>query len=115
MHFVKYVEYIEDYKLVVTFENNIKKIIDLRNHLNRGIFKPLKNVSYFKTVSVDEDLDTIVWDNGADISPDFLFEIGKDIKKSSSLKTKKTSRSRSIRKNQIKISSHGLKRERKKN
>jgi hypothetical protein len=24
----------------------------------------------------DEDLDTVVWENGADFSPDFLFEIG---------------------------------------
>lgn len=81
MHFVKNVKYIEDYKLAITFENNIMKIVNLDGHLDKGIFKPLKDISYFKTVRLDEDLDTIVWDNGADISPDFLYEIGQDISK----------------------------------
>ncbi|MBF0539570.1 MAG: DUF2442 domain-containing protein [Nitrospirae bacterium] len=34
------------------------------------------NFSYFKTVRVNSDIDTIYWDNGADMSPDFLYEIG---------------------------------------
>lgn len=68
-----------DYKLAITFENNITKIVDLDGHLDKGIFKPLKDISYFKTVRVDGDLDTIVWNNGADISPDFLYEIGQNI------------------------------------
>lgn len=76
MHFVKQVKYISEYKLFITFENNLRKIVNLEGHLEKGIFKPLKNLSYFKTVRVDQDLDTIVWDNGADISPDFLYEIG---------------------------------------
>ncbi len=79
MHFVKNVKYMRDYKLAITFENNITKIVDLDGHLDKGIFKPLKDISYFKTVRVDEDLDTIVWNNGADISPDFLYEIGQNI------------------------------------
>jgi len=34
-------------------------------------------VEYFQTLRVDPDLDTIVWYNGADMSPDFLYEISK--------------------------------------
>lgn len=77
MHCVKKVKYLEKYKLAVTFENNTTKIVNLDGHLEKGIFKPLKDISYFKTVRLDKDLDTIMWDNGADISPDFLYEIGK--------------------------------------
>ena len=33
-------------------------------------------LSYFKTVRVDPELITNVWDNGADLAPEFLFEIG---------------------------------------
>jgi hypothetical protein len=76
MHIVKDVEYLSDYKLLVLFENNVKKIIDLENYLEGEIFEPLKDKDYFKTVKVDNDIDTIVWDNGADLSPDFLYEIG---------------------------------------
>lgn len=79
MHFVKHVKYIEGYKLAITFENNKMKLVDLSNHVGNGIFKKLKDITYFKTVKFDADLDTIVWDNGADISPDFLYEIGETI------------------------------------
>lgn len=79
MHIVTSVKHVESYKLAITFEDGTTKIIDLSTYLNKGVFKPLKKLSYFKTVRLDSDLDTIVWDNGADISPDFLYEIGVDI------------------------------------
>jgi hypothetical protein len=79
MHFVKSVKYVADYKLAITFEDNKKKLVDLSNHIGNGVFEQLQDISYFKTVKFDEDLDTIVWDNGADISPDFLYEIGKTV------------------------------------
>lgn len=77
MHFVKDVKYLEDYKLNLTFENGISKLVDLQPHLEGEIFKPLKDISYFQEVKVNHDIDTIVWSNDADFSPDFLFEIGK--------------------------------------
>ena len=76
MHFVKDVKYIKDYKLNLIFENGISKLVDLQPHLEGEIFEPLKDLSYFKEVSVNHDIDTIVWSNDADFSPDFLFEIG---------------------------------------
>ena len=76
MHFVREVEYLSDYKLLLTFENGQSKFVDLGNHLEGEIFEPLKNINYFKTLYLDPELDTIAWDNGADISPDFLYEIG---------------------------------------
>lgn len=76
MHFVKHAKYLEGYKIQLTFDNNEIKIVDLEKHLSGEIFEPLKNLSYFKTFKLDEDLYTITWENGADISPDFLYEIG---------------------------------------
>ncbi|MGA2091604.1 MAG: DUF2442 domain-containing protein [Endomicrobiales bacterium] len=77
MHWLKDFNYIDDYKLKLKFENNKYKIVDLRNHLNGRIFEPLKNISYFKKVKLNKDIDTIVWPNSADFSPDFLYKIGK--------------------------------------
>ncbi len=34
--------------------------------------KPLKEVNKFKAFKVDSVLETIVWDNGADIAPEYL-------------------------------------------
>jgi hypothetical protein len=76
MHFVREVKYIDGYKLRITFENGKQKRIDLANYLEGEIFDPLKDKAYFKKVSVNRDIDTIVWENGADFSPDFLYEIG---------------------------------------
>ena len=76
MHFVRDVKYVGDYKLRLTFEDGSVREVDLSQHLDGEVFEPLKNVSKFKSVRVNADLDTIVWENGADMSPDFLYEIG---------------------------------------
>ncbi len=41
------VEPLEDYKLLLTFENNEKKIKDMKPYLNKGIFKKLKDINFF--------------------------------------------------------------------
>mgnify|MGYP003620101891 CR=1 FL=1 len=73
---VKEVEYIQNFKLRVIFDNSVKKMVDLENYLDGEIFEPLKNIEYFKQVKVDKDRATSCWDNGADFSPEFLYEIG---------------------------------------
>jgi hypothetical protein len=76
MHFVKDVMYVSEYKLSLTFEDGSVRLVDLERELEGEIFAPLKDINYFKTVRVNPDLDTIAWDNGADMSPDFLYEVG---------------------------------------
>lgn len=76
MHFVRDVTYVSDYKLLVTFEDGVIRLVDLEPYLEGEMFEPLKDIDYFKTVRVNPDIDTIVWDNDADMSPDFLYEIG---------------------------------------
>jgi hypothetical protein len=76
MHFVKDVKYLSEYKLLLAFEDGSLREVDLAPHLNGEVFEPRKDLSNFKSVYLNADLDTIVWKNGADMSPDFLFEIG---------------------------------------
>ena len=80
MHWVKDASYVEGYKLRIQFENDEIKLVDLADHLDGGIFEPLKDISYFKSLEVNRDIDTVVWPNEADFSPDFLYEIGKPIR-----------------------------------
>ena len=41
--------------------------------------EPLKDLRYFGMFKVNRDIDTIVWPNNADFSPDFLYKIGEPI------------------------------------
>ncbi len=78
---VKKVEYISEYKLKLLFSNDEVKIIDFADKVKnaKGIFLPLKNQEYFKKVAVDDSHLSICWPNGADICPDVLYSMGKNI------------------------------------
>jgi hypothetical protein len=78
MHRVQKAEYLEGYKILLTFENEQKKIVDFQEALDNfegTIFKPLKDLEYFKSFNVS--IGTVVWPNDADVSPEYLYEVGK--------------------------------------
>ena len=79
MHYVTGVAYERDYCLLVTFGDGTCRRVDLASHLDGEVFEPLRNIDLFRTASLNADIDTVVWDNGADMSPDFLYEIGEPI------------------------------------
>lgn len=76
MHFVKKINYIDGYKISLTFDDKKTKIVDLESYLDKGVFLPLRDPDYFNLVKVKYD--TLVWPNEADFCPDTLYEIGKD-------------------------------------
>ena len=74
-----YVQPLEDYRLHVRFEDGIEGVIDLVNLVKfSGVFGPLQDRQYFLQVSVNPDLGTICWPNGADLDPDVLYAIVTD-------------------------------------
>jgi hypothetical protein len=61
------------YRVAVTFVDGLKKQVDLRPYLRGPIFEPmLRDENVFASFTVDRELGTIVWPNGADIDPDVL-------------------------------------------
>jgi hypothetical protein len=66
--------YISDYKIRLKFSDGKSGIVDLVNELKGTIFEPLKEIKYFKSFELDKNADTIVWKNGADFAPEFLYE-----------------------------------------
>ena len=76
MHYVTAVKHESGYKLRLTFDDGSVRVADLGAHLDGEVFEPLKNLRRFRTAKLNPDIDTVVWDNGADMSPDFLYEIG---------------------------------------
>lgn len=76
MRWIKDVKYLEQgYMLELCFDNDERRQVDLQQYLTGEIFEPLKDLNFFRQVSVNTDIDTIVWPNNADFSPDFLYEI----------------------------------------
>lgn len=65
--------YLADYKVEVAFNNGQKGIADLTDTLRGAMFEPLKNKTVFANLVVDEELDTIVWSNGADLAPEYIY------------------------------------------
>ena len=48
--------------------------MDLETELEGEVFEPLKDVAYFQQFSVHPDLHTVIWPNGADFAPEFLYD-----------------------------------------
>lgn len=61
----------DDYKLKLFFTNGEKGIYDCSHLLDFGVFRELKNKSYFRQVRVLHG--TIVWPHEQDICPDTLY------------------------------------------
>ena len=65
---------LDGFQVHLEFTNGERKIVDLEPFLRGPIFEPLReNPEVFRSVRVDEELGTIVWENGADIDPDVLY------------------------------------------
>lgn len=79
---VEEVNYTNSYKLCLKFNDGKIKEVDLQSELYGEIFEPLKNINYFKKVYVNENTKTTEWPNGADFAPEFLYEIGIEVKTS---------------------------------
>ncbi len=73
------VEPLEDYQLLLTFENGEKRIFDMKPYLDKGIFQELKDVKLFNTVRIS--FDSVEWANEADFDPESLYELGVPIQK----------------------------------
>jgi hypothetical protein len=68
------------FELSLEFSDGVVKRVDLSGELHGEVFEPLKDPQFFKRVFVNPETGTIEWPNGADFAPEFLYEIGQEIK-----------------------------------
>jgi len=71
---VKDVDYIKDYELLLTFSDGSRKKVDLKPYLTGEVFGELLDLDKFVQYGLTPY--TIQWANGADLAPEFLYEIG---------------------------------------
>lgn len=68
------VDYIKDYRLLLTFNDGVIKEVDLHPYLSGEVFGELLDHDRFIQYGLTRM--TIEWANGADFAPEFLYEIG---------------------------------------
>lgn len=66
--------YDRDYVLWLKFNDGAEGFVDLSDELYGEVFASLKDQAQFRSFRVDPELDTVVWDNGADFAPECLYE-----------------------------------------
>lgn len=67
------VNVVRPYVLDVAFSDGVTRRVDTEPLLWGEAFQPLRDERIFAQVSVDPILWTIVWPNGADLAPEYLY------------------------------------------
>jgi Protein of unknown function (DUF2442) len=62
------------YRLWLRFDDNLTGEIDLQSELWGPVFEALKDMREFAKLRADPELETLAWENGADLAPEFLYE-----------------------------------------
>lgn len=60
-----------DYTLSVVFENGERGVLDIKPLLDFGVFQRIKDYEAFRQVRVS--FDTIEWNCGVDLDPEFVY------------------------------------------
>jgi hypothetical protein len=61
----------KDFTLAVEFDTGEEGVLDMKPFLNFGVFLLLSDYEYFKQVRIS--FDTIEWDCGVDLDPEFVY------------------------------------------
>ena len=61
----------KDYVLSIVFDNGESGMLDMKQFLDFGVFRKLKDYDAFRKVQVS--FDTIEWEAGIDLDPEFIY------------------------------------------
>ena len=74
IHRVLSFEIVAPYTLRVRFDDSSVQTIDFRQVLAGELYAPLNDLNLFNRVSIDPEVHTLVWPNGADFDPATLHD-----------------------------------------
>jgi len=69
--------HVKDYILWLRFSDGLEGEVDLESELEGEVFEPLREPEVFRSFSVHPEFRTVVWENGADLAPEFLYSLVK--------------------------------------
>jgi hypothetical protein len=64
---------LDGFRVEVCFDDGREGVADLTEAIVGPMFESLKDPDVFRTLRVDAELRTIVWPNGADLAPEYLY------------------------------------------
>jgi len=66
--------HVSGYVVRLKFRDGTAGEIDLSSELTGPMFESLRQLENFKQFKVHPELHTLVWPNGADLAPEFLYQ-----------------------------------------
>src|SRR3990167_2237905 len=68
------VEYIEGYRLRLTFENGKSGTVDFKDYIKKGsVYDRFSDIEYFKQVYIHPDLGILCWPGDVDVAPETIY------------------------------------------
>ena len=74
VHTVKAFEIVGPYRIRIEFGDSVVRTIDFCSVLEGDLYGPLRDPALFNSVSLDKEVHTLVWPNGADFDPATLHD-----------------------------------------
>lgn len=74
IYHVSAVRVVRPYVIEVTFTDGFSREVDLGSVLTGQLYGPLRDPVLFQQVTVDQEVQTVVWPNGADFDPATLHD-----------------------------------------
>jgi hypothetical protein len=67
-------QYRGEYRVLLKFAHGVEGEVDLERELWGEVFQPLRDKTRFAEFTLDKELETLVWPNGADFAPEVLYQ-----------------------------------------
>lgn len=67
-------EIVAPYTLRVRFDDQKEQVINFEPVLSGELYRPLRDLSLFNQVRIDQEVHTLIWPNGADFDPATLHD-----------------------------------------
>jgi hypothetical protein len=71
---LKAARYVDGFRVWLSFDDGCQGVADLAAELYGEMFEALRDQRQFAQLRADPTLGTLVWPNGADLAPEFLYE-----------------------------------------
>lgn len=74
IHDVIAATHIGEYRIEVVFDDGKRGVVDFSRYLERGgVFERFKDIAFFRSFSVNNELGTLTWDDEVDVAPETLY------------------------------------------